>query len=155
MRQLDDQECRALTGVPRRSSARMLVSHGRRHRFLRRCEFIGRAELHELGAGVDFGHMPGRHVKGLAPLDNLITIVVVDDHAASEQIAPVGTATVASGQACQHGSQRVCLGDGNEVHGVTIEVAEPIDGDRVLVDRVGGVLRDGGHFVPPEMLRFA
>ena len=49
------------------------------HGLLDICQFLGRAELDDLGALVRLGGVSWWQVEGIAGLDNLLVIVVADD----------------------------------------------------------------------------
>lgn len=125
------------------SGAGLVRLHAPGDGFFGGAQLVSGAEQHELGAGVSLGDVSGGHVKGLAFLDDLVAVVVVHDHAAAEQVAPVRTTAMSAGQAGKHRCQRMCLGDVDEARGVPVEVAEPVDRYRVLVHGRGCVLGDG------------
>src|SRR6185437_4065542 len=119
------------------------------HRLLDGCrrggQLLGRAELHELRAGLGRRRVTRWHVEGLAGLDGLLVIAVTDRQSTLEHVPPVRTWAIPARECGQHGREVVALTNRDEVDGVVADVIVSVFGVTEVIDERRTLLGDFGH----------
>src|SRR2546421_5080951 len=117
-----------------RSGALHLL-HVLHHDRLGLLQLLGRAEHHDLGAGLVLDRdVAGRRVEGVAGLEDLLAIRVSKGEAAVDDVTPVRALAAVVRQPLEHGGRVDVLAELDETHRVAVDVLVPILHRTMVVD---------------------